>query len=72
MFSEDGQYLHHFGQKGRDKGELCGPQGLCVNGDYVYITENVNRRVSLFRTSGEFVHSLYDQFDIHPGMKTLQ
>ena len=57
MFGEDGQYLCHFGQKGRDKGELSGPRGLCVNGDYVYITEWGNSHVSLFRTSGEFVHS---------------
>ena len=29
----------------------------CVSGDYVYVTELYNHRVSVFRTSGEFVHS---------------
>ena len=57
VFSEDGQYLRHFGQKGQGEGELSGPTGLCVRGDYVYVTENSNNRVSVFRTSGEFVHS---------------
>ena len=57
MFSEDGQYLHHFGQSGKGKGELSGPQGLCVSGEYVYITQWGNNRVSMFHTSGEFVHS---------------
>ena len=50
-------YLRHFGQKGQGKGELSGPTGLCVSGDYVYVTERWNYRVSVFRTSGEFAHS---------------
>ena len=57
VYSEDGQCLHHFGQKGRGKGKLSDPRGLCVSGDYVYVTEWGNNRVSVFRTSGEFVHS---------------
>ena len=55
MFSESGHYLHHFGQKGQGEGELNCPYGLCVSGDYVYVTEY--NRISVFRTSGEFVHS---------------
>ena len=57
VFSEDGQYLCHFGQKGQGEGELRNPRGLCVSGDYVYVTECSNNCVSLFHTSGEFVHS---------------
>ena len=57
VFKEDGQYLRHFGQKGQGKGGLSGPTGLCVSGDYVYVTERWNFRVSVFRTSGEFTHS---------------
>ena len=57
VFSEDGQYLRHFGQSGEGEGELGGPQGLCVRGDYVYVTEHYNHRVTVFHTSGEFVHS---------------
>jgi len=56
VFTEDGQYLHHFGQKGQNKGELSDPRGLCISGDYVYVTELFNH-VSVFHTSGEFVHS---------------
>ena len=55
VFSKDGQYLRHFGQKGQGNLVLH-PEGLCVSRDYVYVTERYNR-VSVFRTSGEFVHS---------------
>ena len=57
VFSEEGQYLRQFGQKGLGEGELSGPTGLCVSGDYVYVTECYNHRVSVFCTSGKFVHS---------------
>ena len=57
VFSEDGQYLRHFGQREQGKAELNGPQGLCVRGNYVYVTEYGNNHVTVFRTSGEFVHS---------------
>ena len=39
VFSENGQYLRHFGQKGLGEGELSQPRGMCVSGDYVYIAE---------------------------------
>ena len=57
VFSEDGQYLHCFSYWGRFKGEPNDPKGLCVIGDYVYVSEKCNHRVSVFRTSGEFVYS---------------
>ena len=57
VFSEDGLYLRHFGQRGGGRGELSCPVGLCVSSDYVYITERDNHRISVFHTSGEFVHS---------------
>ena len=57
VFNEDGKYLHQFGQKGQGKGELNEPEGLCISGDYVYVTEWGNSCVSVFHTSGEFVHS---------------
>ena len=57
VFSDDGQYLHHFGQRGRDHGELNGPRGLCVSGDCVYVVEHWNDRISVHLVSGQFVHS---------------
>ena len=57
VFSEDGQYLRHFSHWGRIKGELNDPKGLRVIGDYVYVSEECNHRVSVFHTSGEFVCS---------------
>ena len=52
VFSEDGKYLRHFGHSGQ---KLRYPEGLSVSGDYVYVTGEC--RISVFRTSGEFVHS---------------
>lgn len=57
MFSEDGQYLRHFGQRERGKRELSGPAELCISGNHVSVVENASNSVSVFRTSGEFVHS---------------
>ena len=42
---------------GLGEGDLRRPRGLCVSGDYVYVTGDGNSCVSVFRTSGEFVHS---------------
>ena len=47
--------------QGGGEGELSGPQGLCVREDYVYVTECCNHRVSMFCTSGEFVHSFGEE-----------
>ena len=71
VFSEDGQYLRHFGHKSLGEGELSQPRGMCISGDYVYIAETggnwfVNalryswNSVSVFRTSGEFIHSFWN------------
>ena len=53
VFSKDGQHLCHFDYRGHGTSLA----GLCVNGDYVYVTEFWSNGVSVFRTSGEFVHS---------------
>ena len=54
VFSEHGRYRHEFGQN-----ELVLPRGLCVSGNYVYITDGKEGccHVSVFRISGEFVNS---------------
>ena len=51
VFGEDGQYLRHFSKR------TLHPEGLCVSGDYVYVTDSSNANVSVFHTSGELVHS---------------
>ena len=53
VYGEDGQHLHHFDYRGRGTSLV----GLCVSGDYLYVTEFWINGVSVFRTSGEFVHS---------------
>ena len=60
VFSENGQYLYHFVVKVQREGRQgwhSWPGGLCVSRDYVYITDWLCNCVSVFRKSGEFVHS---------------
>ena len=65
VFSEDGQYLRYIGQRGQGKGDLQYPVGVCTSGDYVYITEWGNKRISVFCTSGRFVLSFGMDKDEH-------
>ena len=59
VFSQSGSFLRSFGKRdsGPGTGELCGPCGIHVHNEHVYITERFSRRISVFTTSGEFASS---------------
>ena len=57
VFSEEGTFRGVFAKRGGGPGDLDHPVGIHVHGRHVYITENGNKRVSVFNTSGEFVSS---------------
>ena len=54
VFTKDGVHLRSIGQ---DKEELKYPWGLCVHGQYVYVTEVISDYVFVFTTDGEYVTS---------------
>ena len=50
----NGECLLQFGRCGRGKGELSYPRSITVHDDKVYITEQANNRVSVFKCDGQF------------------
>ena len=54
VFTKDGVHLRSIGQ---DKEELKEPWGLCVHGQYVYVTDVNSHCVFVFTTDGEYVTS---------------
>jgi len=57
VFDSKGQFLLIFCGRGASK-ELRYPCGICVGSDdFVYVCDNENMCVSVFKTSGEFVTS---------------
>ena len=53
-FTKDGVHLRSIGQ---DNEELKEPFGLCVHGQYVYVTDTNSHCVFVFTTDGEYVTS---------------
>jgi len=51
----DGRSLYTIGKKGSAAGELHEPVCIQVRDQLLYLTEKMNNRVSVFRTSGQFV-----------------
>lgn len=62
----DGNFLHTFGKKGSAPGELCEPISIAVRGQLLYLTEYRNNRVSVFRTSGQFITTIGDEYLYSP------
>ena len=53
-FDVSGKYLHQFGSKGSGNGQLNSPVGITTHNDKVIITEDSNKRISVFHTNGQF------------------
>jgi len=49
----------HFGQQGSGEGQLNQPVGISfdVETGYIYVTELINQRVSIYKTNGDFISS---------------
>ena len=54
VFSNDGVLLRSFG---RDENRLNTPCGVCVSGQYVYVSYKCDDNVSVFTTAGHYVTS---------------
>ena len=57
VLNSKGKFLYSFGAKGKGKGQLDGPAGVCVSDQFVYVSEYGNNRVSVFDIKGQFVTS---------------
>ena len=57
VFTLDGGYVGKIGTKGSDKCQLYCPSGVAVDKHgCIFVTENGNRRVSVFDKNGTLVH----------------
>ena len=56
-----GQFLYAISKKGAASERLSCPRGVCVDDQFVYVCDEGNKCVSVFKTSGEFVTS-FGQF----------
>ncbi|QEN06674.1 hypothetical protein EXM22_01205 [Oceanispirochaeta crateris] len=67
--SPDGFRVLTIGSKGREPGQLLGPQYLAVSEDgYIYVSEWGNRRISKFNLEGEFILSFGERRADYSGL----
>ena len=52
VFNTDGKFLHSFGNE-----RLRGPYRICVSKDFVFVTEDMKKRVTKFTLKGMYVDS---------------
>ncbi len=57
VISKDGVVLRSFGSNGNGVKILSKPLGICVSGQFVYVTNFGSSNVSVFTTAGDFVTS---------------
>lgn len=61
VYNSYGQYQFQFGRPGHQPGQLSNPVGIAIDGNYVYITEAGNQRVSVFDLKGRFVNDFIQE-----------
>ena len=52
-----GEYISRIGSKGSGPGQLITPTSVAISNNILYVTEEGNKRVSIFDTNGQFLHS---------------
>ena len=55
VLTPQGQHIRYIGGYGNGKGELDNPMSAAVYQNMIYITDNNNKRISVFTTMGEFI-----------------
>ena len=61
VFSNDGVLLRSFGHDDNGMNRLDGAWGVCVSGQYVYVSNDCCHNVSVFTTTGHYVTSFGQQ-----------
>ena len=63
VFSNDGVLLRSFGHDSNGVNRLKKPWGVCVSGQYVYVSNEGGHNVSVFTTAGHYVTSFGQEGD---------
>ena len=61
VFSNDGVHLHSFGHDDNGMNRLNYPRGICVSGQYVYVSNECGHNVSVFTTAGHYFTSFAEK-----------
>ena len=63
VFSNDGVLLRSFGRDDNGINRLNDPRGVCISGQYVYVSNFYGHNVSVFTTAGHYVTSFGQRGD---------
>jgi hypothetical protein len=55
IFTTSGQFVKHFGQKGKGPGDMFRPFSLVFSVNNLVVWENMNRRFSIYDSQGDFI-----------------
>ena len=55
VLTPQGEHIRNIGRHGRNQGELQHPCSAAIWKDVIYITDRINRRIAVFKLTGEFV-----------------
>lgn len=55
VLTPEGQHIRNIGKYGQGPGELRHPCSPAIQGDLIYITDRINKRIAVFKLTGEFV-----------------
>ena len=61
VYTNEGQLLRSFGCDEDGVKKLSGPRGVCVSGQYVYVSNHSGHNISIFTTQGQYVTSFGQQ-----------
>jgi hypothetical protein len=69
VFTEQGKFIRKIGSKGQGPGELLGPMYFDVDDDGdIYVFDNRNSCISIFKKTGEFVSSFRVGVSVKPNL----
>ena len=57
VLSSQGEHFYSFSEKGSTSNRLSKPHSICVDSNFVYVSECGNHCVSVFTKKGEFITS---------------
>ncbi len=55
VLTPGGEHIRYIGGRGRKPGDLIRPCSLAIHRGLIYVTDRGNKRISVFKTTGEFV-----------------
>ena len=66
VLTPQGQHIRNIGRPGSGQGELGNPCSAAIHRNMIYVTDGLNKRISVFKLTGEFVTTLGEGFLAYP------